>query len=186
MLAKLVVEAELLASLSERTAAIVQAYDIGTLITGAGEWAPYMVLSWLSGATLEDVLMKEPAAGMAPRSLADAATLLTPASNALALAHARGIAHRDVKSGNLFVTGDPRAADVSIKVLDFGIAKVVADAKSREGFKYHAHQSDVVHPGLRRPGAVLEGYRPDRSVDGRVRARAGPARGGDRPRHRHG
>lgn len=134
VLAKLVVEAELLASLSEKTAAIVQAYDIGTLTTAAGEWAPYLVLSWLSGATLEAVLEEEEQAGIAPRSLAQAVALLTPAANALALAHARGIAHRDIKPGNLFVTGAPRGTDASIKVLDFGIAKVVADAKSLEGF----------------------------------------------------
>ncbi len=134
VLAKLVVEAELLASLSEQTAAIVQAYDIGTLTTAAGDWAPYLVLSWLSGATLEAVLDEEEQAGLAPRSLAQAAVLLTPAANALALAHARGIAHRDIKPGNLFVTGAPRGIDASIKVLDFGIAKVVADAKSLEGF----------------------------------------------------
>jgi formylglycine-generating enzyme required for sulfatase activity len=134
VLAKLVTEAELLASLSEKSPAIVQAYDIGTLTTGTGEWAPYLVLAWLSGATLEDVLYLEKEKEIAPRSLQAAITLLTPAANALALAHERGVAHRDVKPGNLFVTGAPRGGDASVKVLDFGIAKVVADAKSHEGF----------------------------------------------------
>ncbi len=58
--------------------------------------------------------------------------LVEPAAEALALAHRKGIAHRDVKPGNIFVLGDPRG-DCTVKLLDFGIAKVVNDMQKMAG-----------------------------------------------------
>ncbi len=132
LLQEFVQEGALLAELSERTAAIVQARDIAMLKTDTGEHVPYMVLEWLDGSTLEAVLGDERARGLAPRTLAQVVTLLDPAAEALALAHRKGVAHRDVKPGNLFVLGDPRG-DASIKLLDFGIAKVVSDVQRAAG-----------------------------------------------------
>ncbi|HEX7602349.1 MAG TPA: bifunctional serine/threonine-protein kinase/formylglycine-generating enzyme family protein, partial [Polyangiaceae bacterium] len=125
-------EGALLADLSERSAAIVQARDFGTLTTAKGEWIPYMVLEWLEGSSLDAVLEHDVAEGVPPRSLEDAVKLLEPAAEALALAHKRGVAHRDVKPANIFVIGDPRG-DATVKLLDFGIAKVVQDAQKAAG-----------------------------------------------------
>jgi len=126
-------EAELLAELSERTTAIVQARDVGTLLLPSGGEAPYIVLEWLEGRTLEDVLVQERQAGTEPRSLEDTLELLAPIGEALALAHERGIVHRDVKPSNVFVLSEssdgPRARGV-VKLLDFGIAKVVEGPES--------------------------------------------------------
>jgi eukaryotic-like serine/threonine-protein kinase len=136
LLDEFVREGALLAELSERSAAIVQARDIGTITTAKGEELPYMVLEWLEGASLETVIADERSRGVAPRSLAETIRLLDPVAEALALAHARGIAHRDVKPANVFVLGDPRpagAATVGVKLLDFGIAKVVQDAQKMAG-----------------------------------------------------
>ena len=91
-----------------------------------------MVLEWLDGATLEAVLEGEKARNEPLRSLHEAVRLLDPAAEALALAHRKGIAHRDVKPGNIFVLGDPRG-DCTVKILDFGIAKVVNDAQKMAG-----------------------------------------------------
>jgi formylglycine-generating enzyme required for sulfatase activity len=132
LLDEFVQEGALLADLSARTAAIVQARDIGMLQTPKGEHIPYMVLEWLEGATLEAVMEDERARSLPLRSVADAVRLLDPAAEALALAHRKGIAHRDIKPGNVFVIGDPRGEN-TVKLLDFGIAKVVNDAQKMAG-----------------------------------------------------
>ncbi|CAN5328259.1 hypothetical protein BH09MYX1_BH09MYX1_44580 [soil metagenome] len=126
-------EGALLADLSERSAAILQARDIGTLTTSKGEWVPYMVLEWLEGITLEGLIEHEKTARIAPRTLDQAVKLLDSAAEGLALAHKRGVAHRDVKPANIFGLGDPRSTDATVKLLDFGIAKVVQDAQKASG-----------------------------------------------------
>jgi formylglycine-generating enzyme required for sulfatase activity/serine/threonine protein kinase len=132
LLDEFIQEGSLLADLSARSAAIVQARDIGMLDAPNGHQVPYMVLEWLEGATLEAVLSDEQRRGLPLRSIGEAVRLLEPAAEALALAHRKGIAHRDVKPGNVFVVGDPRG-EATIKLLDFGIAKVVSDAQKMAG-----------------------------------------------------
>jgi formylglycine-generating enzyme required for sulfatase activity len=132
LLDEFIQEGALLADLSARTAAIVQARDIAMLETESGQFIPYMVLEWLEGATLEAVLAQEKARGLPLRTLREIVGLIEPAAEALALAHRKGIAHRDVKPGNLFVVGDSRG-EATIKLLDFGIAKVVSDVQKMAG-----------------------------------------------------
>ena len=117
-------EAALLADLSERSTAICQARDVGELVTKEGDHLPYMVLEWLEGRTLEQVLDEEQKSERTPRSLKEAMAWIEPIAEALALAHARGISHRDVKPANVFVLTEARG----LKLLDFGVAKVVQDA----------------------------------------------------------
>jgi formylglycine-generating enzyme required for sulfatase activity/serine/threonine protein kinase len=133
LLQEFIQEGAVLAELSERSAAICQARDIGMLETPRGESVPYMVLEWLEGASLEQVLAQEKSAGLPLRTLGEAVRLLEPAAEALALAHRRGIAHRDVKPANVFILGDSRRDAFAVKLLDFGIAKVVADAQKMGG-----------------------------------------------------
>ncbi len=133
LLQEFIQEGALLADLSERSASIVQARDIGTLSLKKGEWVPYMVLEWLEGSTLEGVILAERESGIALRTVEECVRLLEPAAQALALAHGKGIAHRDVKPANLFVIGDPRSDQATVKLLDFGIAKVVSDAQRMAG-----------------------------------------------------
>jgi formylglycine-generating enzyme required for sulfatase activity/serine/threonine protein kinase len=125
-------EGRLLADLSERSAAICQARDVGSLKMVDGREMPYMVLEWLEGKTLEEVIEGEKQHGAPPRTAQEVVKLLEPAAEALALAHRKGIAHRDVKPANIFVLGDPRG-EFSVKLLDFGIAKVVQDAQRLGG-----------------------------------------------------
>jgi formylglycine-generating enzyme required for sulfatase activity len=120
-------EGKLMAQLSSRSAAIVQARDVGNFMTQDGQWIPFMVLEWLEGKPLDAVLWEERSAGVRGRSLSEAMALLEPAATALDMAHRRGIAHRDIKPANFFVLGDPRGTNVYVKVLDFGIAKVMAE-----------------------------------------------------------
>jgi serine/threonine-protein kinase len=118
-------EGRLLHRLSNATPGIVQALDVGAVTTPSGQWVPYLVLEWLEGETLADHLAARLARGEGPFSTVDAVRLLEPATSALAVAHALKVAHRDVKPHNLFVTkvGDGH----TLKVLDFGIAKVLTD-----------------------------------------------------------
>jgi eukaryotic-like serine/threonine-protein kinase len=132
LLDEFIQEGALLADLSERTTAIVQARDTGMLDAPNGEQVPYMVLEWLEGATLETVLADERARGLPLRTVDEAVRLLDPAAEALSLAHRKGVAHRDVKPANVFVLGDPRG-EGTVKLLDFGIAKVVSDAQKMAG-----------------------------------------------------
>jgi serine/threonine protein kinase len=122
-------EGALLAELSERTTAIVQARDAATLLTPNGDWVPYLVLEWLEGETLEVALWRERQAGIPPRSFAEAIRLLDPIAHALALAHAKGICHRDLKPGNVVLLGDPRSAARRIKLLDFGVGASFGDRR---------------------------------------------------------
>jgi serine/threonine protein kinase len=121
-------EGAILAQLSERTTAIVQARDTATLVTATGEWVPFLVLEWLEGDTLEAALWHERRARLPPRSIGAAVALLEPIAHALAVAHAQGICHRDLKPGNVFVTGDARRK-CTVKLLDFGLASFFCDAR---------------------------------------------------------
>ncbi len=119
-------EGKLLSALSSRTAAIVQARDIGSVIAPSGAWLPYMVLEWLEGAPLNSFLRDEQDVPKArKRSAEEVFQLLDGAARALALAHSHGVAHRDIKPDNFFVIGGALESGATIKVLDFGIAKVM-------------------------------------------------------------
>jgi formylglycine-generating enzyme required for sulfatase activity len=121
-------EGALLTELSSQTAAIVQARDVGTYTTPGGRWMPYMVLEWLEGRSLEDILEADRAAHRPPWALHEMMKVLAPVASALDVAHGRGIAHRDVKPPNIFVLGDdPRNAPAAVKILDFGVAKMITD-----------------------------------------------------------
>ncbi len=79
------------------------------------EGAPFMVLEYLQGKTLSDVLEKGQRVPI-PRTV----ELMVPVVRALAYAHSQKIVHRDLKPANIVLTDSG-----TIKVLDFGIAKVL-------------------------------------------------------------
>jgi serine/threonine-protein kinase len=86
-----------------------------------------MVLEWLAGRSLADDLDERRKRGHRGRTLDEAFALLEPAAEGLAVAHHRRVAHRDIKPANFFLLdGDtgPR-----VKVLDFGIAKIIRDGE---------------------------------------------------------
>jgi eukaryotic-like serine/threonine-protein kinase len=124
----LVAEGRLLLQLSRATTGVVQALDVGAVVSPSKIWTPYLVLEWLEGTPLDRDLLQRRENGLGGRTLGEALELLDGAVRALGVAHGMGIAHRDIKPANLFsveVAGKP-----TVKVLDFGIAKVLAESDS--------------------------------------------------------
>jgi serine/threonine-protein kinase len=99
---------------------IARVTDVGTLDTGA----PYMVMEYLEGSDLSAVVHEK---GALP--VRDAVEYVLQACEAVAEAHALGIVHRDLKPANLFLARRSGAAP-RVKVLDFGISKVMPRADS--------------------------------------------------------
>ncbi len=89
---------------------ILAVHDVGT-----HEGAPYIVTELLEGETLRDRLAGR---GLTIRK---AVELSVQIAQGLSAAHEKGIVHRDLKPANVFVTNDGH-----VKLLDFGIAKLVA------------------------------------------------------------
>jgi serine/threonine-protein kinase len=100
-----------------RSRHVVQVYDDGETPDGT----PYIVMEYLDGQTLEERLEARPDMG-----LAEAVRIATHVGRALARAHAQGVVHRDLKSGNIFIaTSEDDELGWVAKVLDFGVAKVL-------------------------------------------------------------
>lgn len=85
----------------------------------AEDGAPFLVMELLEGETLGRRLKRKGAL-----SLAETACIVLPILDAVDAAHAVGLVHRDLKPENVFLAREARN-DVSVRVLDFGIAKKV-------------------------------------------------------------
>jgi serine/threonine-protein kinase len=91
----------------------------------------YYVMEYLDGETLDARIERD-----GKLSLADALPILRGIGRALDAAHAKGIAHRDLKAENVFLAAD--GGGVFPKLLDFGIAKLLApeDNALEQGVKH--------------------------------------------------
>jgi beta-lactam-binding protein with PASTA domain/predicted Ser/Thr protein kinase len=105
------------ASASLNHPAIVAVYDTGEDRTATGA-TPYIVMEYVEGETLRDVLRRE--GRLTPER---AMSLSADICGALDFSHRNGIVHRDVKPGNVMIT--PQG---TVKVMDFGIARAVSDS----------------------------------------------------------
>ena len=128
---------------------ILVVYHIGT-----HNGAPYVVTELLEGQTLRDRLDDGP---ISQRRAVEYAVQI---AHGLAAAHEKGIVHRDLKPDNLFITNDDR-----VKILDFGLAKLVQPPDDNTA------QTDIatrrVHTD---PGTVMgtAGYMSPEQVRGRA------------------
>ncbi|MFI5166471.1 MAG: protein kinase [Thermoanaerobaculales bacterium] len=95
---------------------ILALFDVGT-----HEGSPYLVTELLEGESLLERLQAGP---LNPRKATEVGAEI---AQGLAAAHAKGIVHRDLKPGNVFITKDG-----VVKILDFGIAKLVAPGGPEE------------------------------------------------------
>ncbi len=87
---------------------------------------PYTVLEWLEGHSLAEEFAERRQRALPRRSLAEVVKLFDSAIDAVAYAHAQGVVHRDLNPGNFFLA--KTRSGVKLKVLDFGVAKVMADS----------------------------------------------------------
>jgi eukaryotic-like serine/threonine-protein kinase len=84
----------------------------------------FLAMEYLQGEDLRDLVRRE-----GPLNVPTACTLLQQATAGVKHAHDRGVIHRDIKPTNLFlVGGEERATSGVVKVLDFGLAKMLLDA----------------------------------------------------------
>lgn len=118
LLVRFTQEAVLAASI--RHPNVVTVTDFGV----TNENTPYLVMEYIEGTCLDDILRKEK-----QFSPVKAFEVLTPITLGVGEAHSKGIVHRDLKPLNVMLkNGYP--VDQAVKVLDFGLAKI----KSSESF----------------------------------------------------
>lgn len=98
---------------------IVRCMDVGTQ-----EGRPYLVMEYLPGGSLADLLEK------GPLEIDRALTIARDLALALAHAHSQSVIHRDLKPANVLLTDEGRA-----KIADFGLARLL-DQQSQ-------HQSGI-------------------------------------------
>jgi Tol biopolymer transport system component len=98
--------------------AIVAIYELGQLGS-----QPFISMELVNGMTVREMLEE---GALPPRR---ALQVAAPIADGLAKAHEAGIVHRDLKPENLMVSHDGFG-----KILDFGLAKLVADPDSRAGY----------------------------------------------------
>ena len=97
-----------------------------------------------------------------PLSLESALSITLQTAEALGAAHARGIIHRDIKAGNVMVTPTGQ-----VKVLDFGLAKLLDEDAARTSGIHHTEITEVGVPYGTATYAAPEQARGDR-VDARA------------------
>jgi serine/threonine protein kinase len=127
----------------------------------SAEGIDFIVMEYVPGQTLDGLIPKQ---GM---KLGEALRVAIPIADALVAAHSRGIVHRDLKPANVIVTREG-----VVKVLDFGLAKLVADETDDSSETLTTASGSGV---LTRPGVVTgtAGYMsPEQATGGKVDARS--------------
>ena len=100
---------------------IVQVYD-----SGVDDGRHYIVMEYVAGRSGAQILQRH-----GPVDAETAAEIGMQACAGLDYAHRRGIIHRDVKPGNLMVTGGAvgGGGDLTVKLTDFGIARAIEQTR---------------------------------------------------------
>jgi serine/threonine protein kinase len=133
-------EARALAALNHPN--IVNIYD-----TGEFDDSPFIVMEYIRGETLAEMIKRR-----APLSVSQKLKLMEDLCAGLAQAHEAGIIHRDIKPANLMVDQQGR-----LKILDFGIARVVESSKTRVSMPLTQVNVSIGTPGYMSPEQIEGG-----------------------------
>ena len=105
---------------------VVPVYDYGT---DEDLGLDYIVMELLRGHDLASRFQRG-----GPPPLAEALRILQHAARGVAVGHRSGLIHRDVKPGNIFlVEAEHAGEETQVRVLDFGIAKAMAEEDNTSG-----------------------------------------------------
>jgi serine/threonine-protein kinase len=144
-------ESRLSYRLSQGNLDIVRCLAAGSTVTpAAGVTVPYMVLEWLDGMSLAEDLRGRRVRGLKGRPIDEVVALLEPAVKGIAYAHAQGVVHRDLKPANLFLA-KTRDGSTRLRVLDFGVAKVIDDAIGFRPSAQTVYSTMMVSPAYAAP-----------------------------------
>ncbi|HEY4104624.1 MAG TPA: protein kinase [Polyangiaceae bacterium] len=131
-------EAELSFRLAASLPTVVRPLHVDAFTAYDGRFVPYIVLEWLDGMTLDELIKQRNRDGAMPLQLRRLVRLLSPVARALERAHnfsgSEGrvsIVHRDLKPENIFIA--EVAGEEVVKILDFGIGKVKSAASQVAG-----------------------------------------------------
>src|SRR5678810_229137 len=116
----------------------------------------YIAMQYIEGRNVRQLVNGR------PLSLESALSITLQTADALTAAHARGIIHRDIKAGNVMVTPTGQ-----VKVLDFGLAKLLDEEVARTSGIHHTELTEVGIPYGTATYAAPEQARGDR-VDKRA------------------
>jgi serine/threonine protein kinase len=145
---------------------LVTIFDVGMT-----DGAPYIVMELLEGQTLRDAIGDLDPVALPLKKAIDFAIQI---ASALAVAHEKGIIHRDLKPENLFITSDGR-----VKILDFGLAKLVEDSPAIDGSQGPSRHLTTAGIAIGTPGYMSPDSRsitePISSRSARCSTRSSPA-----------
>jgi len=126
-------EAKLLASLNHPNIAAIHGFD-------SSDGTRFLVMEYVEGETLASHLKNGSVA------VEDALDIAKQIAEALEAAHGQGVIHRDLKPANVMIRPDG-----TVKVLDFGLAKAMAEESSGAS----EANSPTITANFTRPGVVL-------------------------------
>ncbi len=128
---------------------IVTIYDVGEI-----QGFPYIVMELLDGAPLDAVLQQ-----CGKFKISEVLAIAAQLADALRYAHGQGVIHRDIKPSNVML-----CKDGSVKILDFGIARVVEKSARGEAEAVKTQIGQVLGTPRYMKSGAGDGARPRRAL----------------------